>query len=108
MGIHTAHSTTRPVSRETCYTPRVVRIELFGVPRMRAGTDSLEVEARTLGEAFQALGRAHPELSPGVVDADGLKPHYLVAVNGLQLTRDPKTRLDPGDVVSILSAEAGG
>lgn len=85
-----------------------MRIELFGVPRLRAGTDGLDVEAETLGEAFAALGRAHPELSPWVVETNQLKPHYLVAVNGLQLTRDPDTRLNAGDVVSILSAEAGG
>lgn len=86
----------------------MITIELFGVPRMRAGCESITVEAASLGEAFHALGAACPALDPTVVQAGRLRSHYLVALNGLQLTADPATPLVAGDVIVVLSAEAGG
>jgi sulfur-carrier protein len=86
----------------------MVVIELYGVARLRAGRDALSVDARSLGEALRALGASCPALDPSVVEGGRLKPHYLVAVNGLQLTADPETRLTDGDVVVLLAADAGG
>ncbi len=86
----------------------MVVIELYGIPRLRAGRDALEVEARSLGEALRALGARCPALAPAVVDGERLGPSYLVAVNGRQLTADPATPLTDGDVVVLLSADAGG
>lgn len=86
----------------------MVVIELYGVPRLRAGRDALEVEARSLGEALRALGARCPELATTVVKGDRLGPSYLCAVNGRQLTADPATPLADGDVVVLLSADAGG
>lgn len=86
----------------------MITIELYGVPRMRGGRDAIAVEAGSLGEAFRALGVACPALSPTVVQDGRLRSHYLVAVNGLHLTADPTTPLAEGDVVVVLSAEAGG
>ena len=86
----------------------MVTIELFGVPRLRAGRDSLEVEAHSLGEAFRALGEACPALTPSVVEGDRLKPSYMIAVNGIQFTADPATSLSAGDMLVLLSADAGG
>ena len=92
-----------------CYArPRVVTIELFGVPRLRAGLAVLQVEASSLGEAFRALGHACPSLSPSVVDDGRLQPFYMVAVNGMQFTADPGLSLVDGDVLVVVSAEAGG
>ena len=86
----------------------MVTIELFGVPRLRAGRDAIAVEAASLGEALAALAIACPALAPAVVRSGRLSPHYLVAKNGLQLTADPETPLAPGDTLVLLSAEAGG
>ncbi|EYF05209.1 MoaD/ThiS family protein [Chondromyces apiculatus] len=86
----------------------MVVIELYGVARLRAGREALEVEASSLGEALLALGTRCPALSPHVVSGDRLAPSYLVAVNGRHLTADPTTPLTPGDVVVLLSADAGG
>lgn len=83
-------------------------IELFGVPRLRAGLDVVEVEARSLGEALRALGVSCPALTPSVVDGERLGAAYLVAINGLQITADPGTSLAEGDVVVLLAADAGG
>jgi len=86
----------------------VVTIELYGVARLRAGRASVEVGGRSLGEALAALGAACPALEPAVVTAGRLGPAWLVAVNGAQITADPNTPLAEGDVVVLVSADAGG
>lgn len=86
----------------------MVTIELFGVPRLRAGRDEVVVEAASLGEALLALAAACPALAPSVVSGGRLSPYYLVAKNGLQLTADPGTPLVAGDTLVLLCAEAGG
>jgi len=86
----------------------VVTIELFGVPRLRAGTDALDVKAATLGEAFRALASGCPALEPTVVEDGRLKPFYSVALNGAVVPSDPSTPLADGDIVLLLSADAGG
>jgi molybdopterin synthase sulfur carrier subunit len=87
---------------------RVITIELYGVPRLRAGRAQVEVEASSLGEALRALVETCPALAGMVVDGGRLAAHYLVALNGRQLTVDPRTALSAGDVVVLLSADAGG
>jgi sulfur-carrier protein len=86
----------------------MITIELYGVPRLRAGRDSLTVEAASLGEALSLLGASCPALDPAVVHDGALLPYYVIARNGTQFTADPATPLDPGDVLVLLSADAGG
>ena len=86
----------------------MIIIELFGVPRLRAGRDALDVKAKTLGEAFRALASGCPALDPSVVEDGKLKPFYTVALNGAIVASDPATPLADGDVVLLLSADAGG
>lgn len=86
----------------------MITIELFGVPRLRAGRDALTVDAASLGEALRALAAACPALDSTALREGRLDPHYLVARNGLQFTADPETPLAPGDVLVLLSADAGG
>ena len=86
----------------------VVTIELYGVPRMRAGRDAVTVEAGCLGDALAALGRECPVLAPSVVDGQRLRPFYVVAINGIQFTADARHPLADGDAIVLLSADAGG
>ena len=86
----------------------MVTIELYGVPRMRAGRDTVAVEAGCLGDALAALGRECPMLAPTVVDGQRLRPFYVVAINGVQFTADAKHPLRDGDAIILLSADAGG
>ncbi len=86
----------------------MVTFELYGVPRLRAGRDTVAVEAGSLGEALAALAQACPPLEHAVVDGETLRPYYLVAVNGVQLTRDGGRALRDGDVLVLMSADAGG
>lgn len=86
----------------------MVTIELYGVPRLRAGVDQIEVEAGSLGDAMRALGEKCPALLRSVVHGSQLQPSYMIALNGLQMTADPQTSLCDGDILVLLAADAGG
>jgi molybdopterin synthase sulfur carrier subunit len=86
----------------------VIRVELYEGARQLAGTDVLEVEAATLGEALRAVAAVCPALSPRVILEGALAPHWRVSLAGRAFVTDPATPLADGDTVLILSALAGG
>jgi molybdopterin converting factor small subunit len=86
----------------------VVQIELFGVARLRAQRAELSVAAHSIGDALRALETACPALSPSVVSDGELSDSYLVALNGRVLDRSANPELGAGDVLLIMSAQAGG
>ena len=86
----------------------MVTIELYGVARLRAGTDRVEVEAGSIAGALRALAQRCPALDGPVVREGRLSPSYMIAVNGLQMTANPSTPLGDGDVLVLLSADAKG
>ncbi len=85
-----------------------IRCELFGVPRLRAGTDLVVLRARRLGGAIDGLVRAHPALA-ALLDPDGsLHRAYRVSLNGDRFVRDRDTPLAEGDTLLVLAADVGG
>jgi molybdopterin converting factor small subunit len=86
----------------------MITIELFGVPRLRAGVGRVEVEAATLGEAHDGLGRACPSLERLFVSARRLHPAYRLSLNGERFVADPATVLAPGDALLLMAADVGG
>ena len=87
----------------------MVHIELYGVPRLRAGTGRLTVEASSVGEALGALGLACPALAGSVIRAEGgVHPAYRLNVNGETFVTDPATPLKSGDALLLLAADVGG
>jgi len=90
-----------------------LHVELFGVARLIAGRRevSLELPAQpTLAETLAALAEAVPTLVGRVIDANRsrLVQGYACNVNGLQFVRAASDRLNGGDHVLIMSADAGG
>ena len=85
-----------------------VSIEFFGIPRQRAGVPSLEVQASTLGEAFDQVTLALPRLAELCFEHGSLKAGYVANLNGNRFTNDRGVPLQQGDSVLILSADAGG
>jgi molybdopterin converting factor small subunit len=86
----------------------VIRIEFYGIPRKRAGVDSIDVEAATLQEALSGAVAYSPALL-ACCTADGrLKPGYVANVNGRTFVQDSSTPLDDGDSLLLMSADAGG
>ena len=85
-----------------------VRVEFYGIVRHQAGAASTQVEAATLGEALEEVGREFPAVAEHCLDGQRLRASYLANVNGARFTSDPATELRPEDTVLLLSADAGG
>jgi len=85
-----------------------IAIELYGVPRLRAGTRRVTVEAATLAAALDGLGRACPGVVGAVVSRGHVLPAYRLSLNGERFVSDPETPLVEGDVLLLLSADVGG
>ena len=88
-----------------------VSVELFGVPRMLAKTKSVSVdvvEGATLTQVLSALAEKLPMLTGRVIDAGELLPGYTCNINGLHFVRSSTAKVNSGDKIFILSADAGG
>lgn len=83
-------------------------VELYGIPRLRAGRDFLELEASTLGEALLELASAFPGLAGTVVVGDRLQPAFKASINSERFVEDPGEPLRPTDLLILLSADVGG
>ena len=81
---------------------------MFGVARVRAGTDAVEVEASTVERALRALGQVCPSVIPDVVKDGRLTDHFVASLNGELFVSDPGRTLRPEDTLLILGAQAGG
>jgi molybdopterin synthase sulfur carrier subunit len=86
----------------------MITIELFGVPRLRAGKGRVDCHARTIGEALVALAAECPALEGTVTDAGRVRPAYALSLNGERFVTDPALPLVPGDVLLLISADVGG
>lgn len=85
-----------------------IRVELFGVPRQRAGVSEAEVAGRTLGDVLAALAARFPRLAGECICDARLAAGYTANVNGQRFVVDPATPLADGDAVLLLAADAGG
>jgi molybdopterin synthase sulfur carrier subunit len=86
----------------------MIVIEFYGVPRLRAGTRRLRLEASSLGQALLELGRVCPALEDTVVRQGMIHEAYKLSLNGERFVSDPQTPLTEGDVLLLLSADVGG
>jgi molybdopterin-guanine dinucleotide biosynthesis protein A len=88
-----------------------VSVELFGVARLVAKTQSLSLtlsRGATLAQVFSALAEKLPALAGRVINANGLISGYTCNINGLDFVRTPSAKVHSGDKIFILSADAGG
>ena len=85
--------------------PRV-RVEFYGLARLRAGRPALEVEAATVGEALRAADAALPAL--GSVRDGRLSPEYLVTTNARGFTPDLTQVVTGSGILLVFGADAGG
>jgi sulfur-carrier protein len=86
----------------------MIAIEFYGVPRLRAGTGLLHLEASSVGQAMCELGRVCPALAHSVLCPELLHSVYKLSLNGERFVSDPETPLAEGDVLLLLSADVGG
>ncbi len=87
--------------------PRV-RVEFFGLARSRSGIEAADLNAATLGDAVELLTDQFPALAETCFSGGTISSHWLFNLNGREFTRDNSTRLADGDVLLLLSADAGG
>jgi molybdopterin converting factor small subunit len=85
-----------------------VNVELFGIPRARAGVATTTAEGDCLGDALADLAARFPELANTCIDGRALRPGYTVNLDGERFVTDPDTRLRDGDRLMLLSLDAGG
>ena len=86
----------------------IVHVELFGIPRERAGVDKVDVEATVLRDVLDELAAKFPRFAETCLLEGELRSGYLANVNGCQFTRDSNIELAPDTTILILSADAGG
>jgi molybdopterin converting factor small subunit len=88
-----------------------IRVEFYGVPRLRAGVASLEIplsaESIKLGEALHDIAGRFAGLATEIGE-DGLQPTCVANINGNRFVSDTAEPLRDGDVLLIMSADAGG
>lgn len=88
-------------------------VELFGVARLRAKTAELSLElpqGATLAHVFLALAERLPTLVGPVIapDKSSLASGHACNINGRDFVRSPSAKVNPGDRIFIISADAGG
>lgn len=86
----------------------MITIELYGVPRLRAGRPSVRVEASDVGSALRGLASGCPGLDGSVLLDGRVHPAYKLSLNGDRFVTEPETRLVEGDVLLLLAADVGG
>jgi molybdopterin converting factor small subunit len=84
-----------------------MQVEFFGIPRERAGVNSLEVPADTLGQLLATLKFQIPSLGD-FINGGRLHSAFAANLNGDRFVSDPATPLRDTDRLLILSADAGG
>lgn len=87
--------------------PRI-RVEFYGIPRLRAGVPETEVGATTVGGALRSVLAEHPALAGGILSEVGALPGFRLSLNGNRFVDDPCTPLQEGDALLVFSVDAGG
>ena len=86
----------------------MVVVELYGLPRLRAGAERCELPAGPLHALLGALAGALPGLVPDIIRDGRLTEHALIAIDGRDLLIDPSTMMGDGAVLVLISAQSGG
>ena len=85
-----------------------VAVELFGIPRARAGVAQTMADGRCLGDVLAELAERFPGLADTCIDGRQLRPSYIANLGGQRFISAPETPLSEGDTVLLLSVDAGG
>ena len=89
-----------------------ILVELFGIPRARAGVEKISVledhDAATLGEVLDELGRLLPAVAESCLDQSRLRSGFIASIDGHIFSRDTDVVVKKGQSVLVLSADAGG
>jgi hypothetical protein len=86
-----------------------VTLELFGMPRVVAGTDRLTVQGNRLQPILMDAISRHPALGAHVLNADGtwINNGYTFVVDGA-FTNDPDYKVGSASMIMLVSRASGG
>jgi molybdopterin converting factor small subunit len=85
-----------------------VAVELFGIPRSRAGLARTSAAGNNLGDVLADLARKFPPLAETCINGRTLRPGFIVNLSAERFVTAPETPLREGDTVLLLSLDAGG
>ena len=88
-----------------------ITVEFFGIPRVRAGLERVELHldgSAKLSEVLQQLAQRVPSFAESCMNESGLGDHCIASIDGEQFVRDDDVLIEDQRTVFILSADAGG
>ncbi len=85
-----------------------IAVELFGIPRARAGLAKTSALGSNLGDVLADLAQKFPRLAETCIDGRTLRPGFVANVSAERFVTSPETPLNEGDTVLLLSLDAGG
>jgi molybdopterin converting factor small subunit len=85
-----------------------IAVELFGIPRARAGIAQTVATGSNLGDVLADLGDRFPSLAESCINGRSLRPGFIVNLGAERFVSAPDTPLRDGDTVLLLSLDAGG
>lgn len=83
-------------------------IELFGIPRARAGVAQTTAVGHCLGDVLADLAKRFPALAESCIEGRCLRPGFTANLGGQRFVTAQETPLHEGDTVMLLSLDAGG
>lgn len=86
----------------------LVQVELFGIPRARAGIDKTTASGNSLGEVLSDLASRFPVLAATCIEDCRLRPGFTANLRGERFITDPETTFNEGDTLLLLNLDAGG
>ena len=90
----------------------MIRIEFYGVARLRTKTAEFEIEASTgsirFGDLLNQLVQVFPNLGPDLIHDGQLGSSLVANLDGKMFLSSFDTQIDDGESVLIMSADAGG
>jgi len=85
-----------------------VAVELFGIPRARAGVAHTSAVGNDLGDVLADLAARFPRLAESCIDGRTLRAGFVANLECDRFVTAPDTPLSDGDTVLLLSLDAGG
>jgi len=89
-----------------------VLVELFGIPRQRAGQAAVKLEvceeSTCLGDIVLQLAELFPGLAEECFEGRQLQTGYVASLGGKTFVRSPGTKVQAGESLLIMSADSGG
>jgi len=85
-----------------------VAVELFGIPRARAGIAQTFAVGDNLGDVLMDLATRFPRLAETCIEGRALRSGFIANLGAERFVTSSDTPLSEGDTILLLSLDAGG